>query len=48
MKQDHKICYETTPHYYLPAFYELCYKHASLEIIHFTPSMVQLLVHGAK
>jgi hypothetical protein len=47
-KQEHKICYETTPHYYLLAFSKFCYKHASLEIIHFTPSMVQLLVHGAK
>jgi hypothetical protein len=30
-KQEHKICYETTPHYYLLAFSKFCYKHASLE-----------------
>jgi hypothetical protein len=47
-KQEHKICYEAIPHCYLLVFSKLCYKHTSFEIIHFTLSMVQLFVHGAK
>jgi len=48
VKQEHKFCCGATPHYYLPAFSKLCYKHASLEIIDFASSMMQLSIHGAK
>ncbi len=48
VKQEHKFCCGATPHYYLPAFSKFCYKHTSLEIIHFASSMVQLSIHGPK
>lgn len=47
-KKDHTICYEAIPHCYLLVFSKFCYKDTSFEIIHFTLSMVQLFVHGAK
>jgi hypothetical protein len=37
-KQEHKFCCGATPHYYLPTFSKLCYKHTSLEIINFSLS----------
>ncbi len=47
-KQEQKFCCGATPHYYLPTFSKLCYKHTSLEIINFASSIVQLSIHGAK